>query len=166
MLATAKLKKVNAVLACAALFLLVGCGDNGESAEDSEETPRPAVTNAAPATNAAASTDTAPLKPQLQKLVGRWLRADGGYMLEIKGGSNNGQLEAAYYNPNPIRVSKAMGVVEGETTKMFVELQDIGYPGCTYTLLYDATTDQLYGQYYQASQVQTYEVTFERYKGQ
>jgi hypothetical protein len=40
----------------------------------------------------------------------------------------------------------------------------VNYPGCTYTLRYDATADQLFGQYFQATQQQTYDVTFARLK--
>ena len=42
------------------------------------------------------------------KLVGRWLRPDGGYIIEIQKVDINGQMQAAYYNPRSINVSQAL----------------------------------------------------------
>jgi hypothetical protein len=116
-------------------------------------------------TNAAASAPaSAQPNPATGKLVGKWQRGDGGYVLEVKAVDAGGKLDAAYFNPSPIHVSKAMAIPEGAGLKVFVELQDTGYPGCTYSLQYDAATDQLFGQYFQAAQQQTYDVTFGRLK--
>jgi hypothetical protein len=41
-------------------------------------------------------------------------------------------------------------------------LRDINYPGSTYNLLYDPTSDRLKGKYFQAVAGQTYEVEFVR----
>src|ERR1043165_8425589 len=41
------------------------------------------------------------------KLRGRWLRPDGGYVLEIRSVADDGRAEAAYFNPNPIHVAWA-----------------------------------------------------------
>ena len=114
------------------------------------------TTNAAPAAAAAS--------PEVAKLVGKWERPDGGYILEIKSVDASGKLEAGYFNPNPINVSRAVGWRDKEETKVIVELRDINYPGSTYNLTYEPKTDQLYGQYFQATQQQTYEVTFARVK--
>ena len=103
-------------------------------------------------------------KVGLPSLRGRWLRADGDYVLEIRGIDNNGKLDAGYYNPNPIRVSRAEGTREGAVTKALIELQDAGYPGCTYTLAYDPPSDRLRGTYFQAALRETYDVEFERIK--
>jgi len=104
------------------------------------------------------------VRPEFQKLTGKWLRPDGGYVLDLKTISADGKFEAGYYNPSPIHVSKAVAIQEGPATRIFVELQDVKYPGCTYSLTYDAKTDQLYGQYYQAAIQQTYDVAFGRLK--
>ncbi|RLA20580.1 MAG: hypothetical protein DRQ56_02835 [Gammaproteobacteria bacterium] len=48
--------------------------------------------------------------------------------------------------------------------KLFIKLQDRGYPGSTYTLYYYPEKDALAGFYYQASSGQTYEVVFLRKK--
>jgi hypothetical protein len=97
-------------------------------------------------------------------LVGRWYRADGGYVLEIKQAGADGKLEAAYLNPRPINVAKAEARQEGSIIKVTVELRDTGYPGCLYTLLYDQPKDTLRGTYFQAALSETFDVTFERLK--
>ena len=74
----------------------------------------------------------------------------------------SGKIEAGYFNPAPINVSKGLAVQEGDTTKVFIELRDVNYPGCTYSLTYDPKSDQLYGQYFQAAVQQTFDVTFGR----
>jgi len=37
-----------------------------------------------------------------QRLEGRWVRPDGGYVLELKDIKKDGSLTAAYFNPRPI----------------------------------------------------------------
>jgi len=116
----------------------------------------------AQATNAtSAATNLA--SPGFGKLTGRWLRPDGGYVLEVKAvDDTSGKLDAAYLNPRSIHVSKAEASRDGENLKVFVELRDVHYPGSTYTLAYDPPTDQLKGIYYQAALGQQFEVYFER----
>jgi hypothetical protein len=103
-------------------------------------------------------------RPGLQTLVGRWLRPDGGYVLEISGVATNGALQAAYFNPKPIHVARAEASQDATSTRVFVELRDVNYPGSTYTLAYDPASDQLRGIYYQAVERQQFEVYFERMK--
>lgn len=99
-----------------------------------------------------------------QQLVGRWLRQDGGYVIEIRHVADTGTLDAVYLNPKPIHVAKAEASWEGSTMQVFVELRDVNYPGSTYTLQYYPATDQLKGIYYQAVARQQYEIVFERLK--
>jgi uncharacterized protein (DUF2147 family) len=99
-----------------------------------------------------------------QRLVGRWVRADGGYVLELKGIGKDGNLQAAYFNPRQIHVSRAEIQRKGNKITVFVELRDVNYPGSTYTLQYDPATDRLKGIYFQAALQQQYEVEFERTK--
>jgi len=133
-----------------ALFLLLACGKGSD--------PR----NATPSTQAQVPTNQPVVRPEFLKLKGQWQRPDGGYVLEIRNVDHTGLMEAGYFNPSPIKVSKALAFRDGEDTKVFVELRDAGYPGCTYSLKYDAKVDQLYGEYFQAAQQQTYDVTFGR----
>jgi hypothetical protein len=114
------------------------------------------------ATNAPASTTPAPAN--FPKLKGKWQRTDGDYVIDIKTVEDSGKLSAAYLNPSPIHVAKAEATHDGGATKVFIELQDVNYPGCTYTLVYLPERDLLAGVYYQALQRQSYEVFFERMK--
>jgi hypothetical protein len=47
---------------------------------------------------------------------------------------------------------------------LVIELRDVNYPGCIYTLEHNPQSDQLFGQYFQAALQQTYEVVFSRVK--
>jgi hypothetical protein len=136
----------------AAIFVVAGCKPGNP--------PTAAPTPVETATNSAA----APSKPNpaFEKLAGRWMRPDGGYVLDLRSVDAEGKVEAGYYNPSPIHVAGARAYIEGGATRVFVELRDVNYPGCTYKLTYDAKSDQLFGQYYQATMQQTYEVTFAR----
>lgn len=98
------------------------------------------------------------------KLNGRWLRLDGGYVLAIKNVAAGGAMDAAYFNPNPIHVAKAAATREGARLQVFVELRAPNYPGSTYTLTYDPEQDQLRGDYFQAVERQTFKVSFVRMK--
>jgi hypothetical protein len=95
-------------------------------------------------------------------IKGRWLRPDGDYVLEVKSIDADGKVQATYANPNPIHISEAKASREGSTVKLFVELRDSGYPGCTYTLTYDPQNDILRGVYFQAAMQEKFEVGFER----
>jgi len=99
-----------------------------------------------------------------EKLKGRWLRPDGGYIVEIRNVEPGGKMDAAYFNPRPIHVAKAEASQDGATVKVFIELRDVNYPGSTYDLTYEAKSDQLAGIYYQAALQQQFEVVFERMK--
>lgn len=144
----------------AGLLLVAGtvaCGfRGGEPAARPADRARPAATPAA----AAASPARAGLG--FERLVGRWLRADGGYVLEISAVSAEGRVEATYLNPRPIHVARAEASRGGDIVTLLVELRDVNYPGSTYRLWYDAGRDTLEGTYYQAAQQQTYDVAFER----
>jgi len=96
------------------------------------------------------------------KIKGRWLRIDGGYVLAINAVDGDGRAEAAYFNPNPIKVAWGKVVNEGAVLKVNVELRDVNYPGCLYKLSYMPATDRLVGTYFQAQQQQTYDVEFAR----
>jgi hypothetical protein len=104
--------------------------------------------------------------PDFQRLVGRWSRIEGDYVLEIKKVSPDGELEANYLNPRPIHVERARAERQGESVLLTVELRDHGYDGSTYTLNYDAQRDELHGRYKSISgeQSQEFDVSFIREK--
>ena len=95
-------------------------------------------------------------------LVGRWIRPDGGYIIEIRNVDSNGLLEAAYFNPLPINVSQARLTFVNKEPQVFIELRDAGYPGATYKLIYHPKKDVLAGLYYQPAVGQSFEVIFVR----
>ena len=99
-----------------------------------------------------------------RSLNGRWLRPDGGYILEIQTVDASGKIDAAYLNPRPITISKAQATRDGSTVKVFVELRAPNYPGSRYTLTYDRQRDQLEGTYFQAVERQNFNVVFGRLK--
>ena len=95
-------------------------------------------------------------------LVGRWLRLDGGYILEIRAVDLSGKIDALYLNPRPINIAKAEATRDGSKIDVFVELRAPNYPGSTYTLVYDQEQDQLRGTYFQAALGQSFDVYFVR----
>lgn len=97
------------------------------------------------------------------KLIGKWLRPDGGYILEIRDANTDGKLDAGYFNPSPINVSEATWRRSEELGLVIsVELRDVGYPGATYRLQYQAADDTLTGVYYQPTYGETFAVVFQR----
>jgi hypothetical protein len=147
-----KVKRINGVLL---LSVLLGMFFFAIAANAIAETPPSHDPGVSAATSAASQVD-------FQKLKGKWLRPDGGYVLEIKGVAADGTLNATYNNPSPIHVSKAEVTRDGATVKVFVELRDVNYPGCTYKLSYDTKSDSLTGIYYQAAMQQQFEIVFIR----
>jgi hypothetical protein len=103
--------------------------------------------------------------PRLARLVGRWLRPDGDYVLEIRSVVESGKLEASYLNPNPIHIASAGASKAGEALRVDIELRDVNYPGSTYTLTYDPARDELQGLYYQAALQRLFPVVFVRMPG-
>lgn len=101
-------------------------------------------------------------KLETQRLVGNWVRPDGGYVISVRTIDPTGQAEAAYFNPGPIHVARANVSSLGNRMKLFVELQDKGYPGSTYELTYDPNGDTLEGIYFQAQIQRRFDVVFLR----
>ncbi len=97
-----------------------------------------------------------------KRLIGCWIRPDGGYILELKGIGKDGTLQAVYLNPRPIHVSRAELHREDGRLMVFVELRDVNYPGSTYNLRYDPGSDRLIGTYFQALHRETYRIEFVR----
>jgi hypothetical protein len=108
-----------------------------------------------------APTDASPTSA-FQALHGRWLRPDGGYILDIRRVGDSGTIEAVYLNPRPIPVVRAKAIRDSSTLNVFVELRAPGYPGSTYTLTYDPKGDRLAGIYFQAALQQHFDVVFVR----
>ncbi len=116
----------------------------------------PAAT-AADAPQAASTVDS-------KRLIGKWVRPDGGYVLAIKEIRKDGILKAEYFNPLPINVASAEFSRKEGVLMVYIELRDVNYPRSKYNLRYDPVSDKLIGTYYQAVQGETYDVEFNRSK--
>ena len=115
----------------------------------------PKRTDAQPPTLSSAGAQTG-----FQQLKGRWLRADGEYVIDIKGVDDSGRLDALYFNPRSIHVARAEASRQGAAVKVAIELRDEGYPGSTYDLTYDTSSGELRGNYYHAGLKQNFDVVF------
>jgi hypothetical protein len=97
-----------------------------------------------------------------EKLLGRWMRSDGGYVIEIRNVAPDGKLQATYFNPNPIQVGRAEWSQKNDNLVVVVELRDVNYPGSLYTLDFHAANDRLVGTYFQAVEGVNFDVEFIR----
>ena len=147
------MKSKSLLITILAAGILSSCGKK-------EDTPLPPPPPTVTATNQTAPAPTP--NPVFDKLKGKWLRPDGGYILEIRSVEPDGKMDAGYFNPQSIHVAKAEAAQEGAVTKVSIEMRDVNYPGSTYVLTYEAATDQLMGIYYQAALQQRFEVVFVR----
>jgi hypothetical protein len=76
----------------------------------------------------------------------------------------DGSIDSAYFNPNPINVYKASASIESDKINLYVELRDRGYPGSNYKLTYDQDNDRLLGVYHHAVFKQNFDIYFVREK--
>ncbi len=103
-------------------------------------------------------------KPNFKVIIGEWVRPDGGYIVRVRDVNPDGSVDAGYFNPGKINIAEANVSLWKGLVKLFIKLQDKGYPGSTYTLYYYPEKDAMAGFYYQAAIGQTYEVVFFRKK--
>jgi nitrous oxide reductase accessory protein NosL len=150
------MKSTHLLAAALAAALLSSCGKKDDVTLPA---PPPPASNTVNAPAPASTSETA-----FAKLPGKWLRPDGGYVLEIRSVDSNGNMDAGYFNPRPIHVANAVASQAGGIVKVFIELRDVNYPGSTYTLTYDPANDQLKGDYFQAAIKQNFDVFFTRVK--
>ena len=147
-------------------WLAAGCGNRDENTQ-APIPPGPAP-SAPSAVATSGGTNAVPAAPATSwvhapKLVGRWVRPDGGYVLNIRSvDAASGRLDLEYLNPRPIHVAQAEAKEAGGKVTVFVELQDVGYPGSTYRLTYVPQADQMIGTYFQPAADQSFDVEFVR----
>jgi hypothetical protein len=98
---------------------------------------------------------------EMLAIQGRWIRTDAPYVIDLSH-AQGGSLQALYFNPKPIHVSKTDAVEQGGMVQVMIELQDVGYPGSTYVLRYKRAQDTLQGIYFHPASQQSYEVGFVR----
>ena len=119
--------------------------------------------NATRTSEGAEQVESGTIEPEaFESVAGRWLRPDGGYILELSRPSQGEKFKATYLNPRPIRVATTRVTREGNDIRVFVELLDVGYPGSYYDLVYDPAGDRLVGFYFQAKMNATFDVFFVR----
>ena len=97
-----------------------------------------------------------------EALRGRWRRADGDYIIDIRNVRPGGQIDAAYFSPTPVLVTRAEASRDGGTVRIFIELQDLNSRGSTYALALDPRDDQLKGTCFQAAAREISGVSFMR----
>jgi hypothetical protein len=97
-----------------------------------------------------------------QKLLGRWRRPDGGYIIDIRSVDPDGNMAAGYFNPSSINVSQARAQQRDGKIQVFIELRDRGYPGATYSLTLGPKGAVLAGSYFQPAAGQSFGVVFSR----
>lgn len=95
-------------------------------------------------------------------LAGEWQRTDGSYLVKVSDVQPDGKAVVEYFNPKPIHVEQSATSTQKDLIKLFIQLQDTGYEGSTYTLYYYSEKDALAGFYYQATMDRTYKVIFMR----
>jgi len=103
-------------------------------------------------------------KPDLKVIIGEWVRPDGGYIVRVRDVNLDGSVDAGYFNPREMNIAEANVSMWKGLVKLYIKLQDKGYPGSTYTLYYYAEKDALAGFYYQAAMEKTFKEVFLRKK--
>jgi hypothetical protein len=147
----------------ALLALAAGCSRDEDGRRASVAAAgAPAAAKAPAKSEAPAAEPGAPA--EVQRMLGRWLRSDGTYVLELRGADRSGIVQAAYFNPKSINVSRSIWLRGAEGTQVVVELNDTGYPGATYVLGLAADGDRLVGKYNQPQMGQSFDVEFIRQK--
>lgn len=134
------------------VLLFVGCNQTTNSSKD-KPSPATVISEVNPVNTE---------KPDYKQLIGDYLRSDGTYTLKIISATEDGKIDAAYFNPNPINVGSAKWIYKDNSFYIIVELRDVNYPGSTYTLQYFPEKKELAGNYYQATQQTNYDVVFIR----
>jgi hypothetical protein len=144
------------------LFLFTGCSNSPKATDSS-------TGDAVPVPKEGIRADTSIItrtatREELDRLKGKWQRTDGGYVIEIFSLDDAGNINAGYFNPNPINVEKSQWIFREGIIYIRVILRDVNYPGSTYTLEYKSDNDYLMGNYYQAVEAANYDVIFTRKK--
>ena len=148
------MKMITKLLNIALVIFIAGCNQTTNKSTN-ESTPSPVKSEVNPSITE---------NRDYKQLIGDYLRSDGIYTLKIISISEDGKIDAAYFNPNPINVGSAKWVFKDNSFYITVELRDVNYPGSTYTLQYFPEKQELAGNYYQATQQQNYDVVFIRQK--
>jgi hypothetical protein len=162
------LKPIQAILLISILFLS-SCGDkkskNQDGKNDLMEIPK--QEKPVKSTRISEKQSDEPITNKidipLDTILGRWLRPDGNYVIQINAVDSENQINAQYFNPRPIKIARAE-LIPADNIRIFIEFDDEGYKGSSYDLIYDPAQDALSGKYFQATYGQTYQIAFIRLK--
>ncbi|MEA2115982.1 MAG: hypothetical protein U9P36_11465 [Thermodesulfobacteriota bacterium] len=94
--------------------------------------------------------------------MGEWQRTDGNYSLKLSNIQKDGQVQAEYFNPEPIHINRAAVSTQEGLLRLDITFQGSNYEGSKYKLYYYAEKDALAGFSYQAVLNRTYKVIFLR----
>ena len=100
--------------------------------------------------------------PDSKAVIGRWVRTDHPYVVDIGGIAPDGKLDVQYLNPRPIRVSYATATARDGRLAVTIELNDEGYAGSLYSLTYERDADRLVGTYRLPTRNEEFVVSFAR----
>jgi len=149
-------------------FILINSCDSKKTESQNEENKTEELQKSEQDETASLENDRREAKPvkevsevSLDTLVGRWLRPDGNYVIQINAIKDDKKVDAQYFNPNPINVARAE-IIPDTDLRIFIEFDDRGYEGSSYDLKYDPVNDALLGTYFQATYGQTYQIGFVR----
>ncbi len=153
------------MLACSAFVvaaLCTGCGEKSPKQEARGPEAAPGPESSKKPAKARESVKQRDPRLDPQRLVGQWVRPDGGYVMKITHVASDGAVDASYHNPSPIKVESARATTDDGRLRLHLKLNDSGYPGCVYELEYDPENDAMVGTYFQAAMRQTYRIGFKR----
>ncbi|MCP3393652.1 hypothetical protein NLM27_33370 [Bradyrhizobium sp. CCGB12] len=111
-----------------------------------------------------AATVVGPAESAFERLPGRWVRLQGGYVITIRAVGADGKLDASYANPTLLPFHVAVASRDGNAIKLRFELRAGGYNGSSYVLNYDAANDRLTGVFDQVVAKQKFDVVFVRFE--
>ncbi len=162
------LKPVPSLLLISVLFLL-SCGDKKSKTQDEKNnlTELPEQKDPGESSQIREKQSNEPITSKtdipLDTILGRWLRPDGNYVIQINSIDSENQIDAQYFNPKPIKIARAE-LIPANNFRIYIEFDDEGYKGSSYDLIYDPAQDALSGKYFQATYGQTYQIAFVRLK--
>ncbi len=149
------------------IISLPSCGDKNpkNKEENNNLTELPKQEKKAESTVSSEKQSTEPIsnitEVPMDTILGRWLRPDGNYVIQINAINSENQIDAQYFNPRPIKIARAE-LIPADNYRIFIEFDDEGYKGSSYDLIYDPAQDILSGKYFQATYGQTYQIGFVR----
>jgi hypothetical protein len=160
---------ISTVLIVLQFFIIISCNPKKQANQISEEKitqlPEVGKTEEIKTDTPEAIVDSRPeaAEVSIDTLIGRWLRPDGNYVIQINAINTDNKIDAEYFNPRPINIARAE-IIADDKFRIFIEFDDRGYEGSSYDLIYDPVNDALTGKYFQATYGQSYQIGFIRLK--